>query len=221
MQTIAYYRIAKEDMDSTGYEAGLMGMNGREWYGGVRAFGFHTEYAQDGGLNFGGSFQAYLAYGNNTGKKGADGKMGSLVSTELWLPTLGDFGHFAFGETYDVSDQGLNNVQEKLIANLYENSGKVIPDYYTEEGFKIFVRDMGEFGYDVVITPEGSIGNGNHHGDKVRFKKTGTNIFGNYGNIEIIKASKAYGGYHSSYNYGNNLVTHFLIDYRGYKGRGY
>lgn len=45
MQTIAYYRIAKEDMDSTGYEAGLMGMNGREWYGGVRAFGFHTEYA--------------------------------------------------------------------------------------------------------------------------------------------------------------------------------
>ncbi len=29
MQTIAYYRIAKEDMDSTGYEIGLMGMEGR------------------------------------------------------------------------------------------------------------------------------------------------------------------------------------------------
>src|SRR5574344_1969442 len=126
---------------SAGYEAGLFGMEGRGLYAGASAGGLYAQYAQNGGWNYGGSFQAYLAYGNNTGKKGADGKTTSLVSAELWIPTLGKYGHFAFGEPYDLSDEGLNNVQEKLIANLYENSGKVIPDYYTEEGFKIFVRD--------------------------------------------------------------------------------
>lgn len=43
-----------------GYEWGYSGMNGREWYRGVRAFGFHVEYAQDGGLNYGGQVYANL-----------------------------------------------------------------------------------------------------------------------------------------------------------------
>ncbi len=56
-----------------GYEWGYGDMNGREWYGGVRAFGFHTEYAQDGGLNFGGQVYAnlltYDAYNHPSGYK--------------------------------------------------------------------------------------------------------------------------------------------------------
>lgn len=40
-----------------------------------------------------------------------------------------------------------------------------------------------------------------------------------YGNLEIVVRGN--GTTYSSYNYGNNRLTHFLIDYLGWKGRGY
>lgn len=40
-----------------------------------------------------------------------------------------------------------------------------------------------------------------------------------YGNIELMYGKSENRAY-SSYNYGNNFFTHFLIDYLGWKGRG-
>src|SRR5574344_1873747 len=196
---------------SAGYEAGLFGMEGRGLYAGASAGGLYAQYAQNGGLNFGGSFQAYLAYGYNTGKKGADGKTTSLVSAELWIPTLGKYGHFAFGETYDVSDEGLDDAlvsaltREKIL-----KEGERI-DYKRPAALDAIHQGLLSKGYSCEITEPNTLFN-QHDGRKFTYSKNGE-----YGNIEIIRGSKSY----SSYNYGNNLLTHYVIDYRGYKGRGY
>lgn len=70
MQTIAYYRIAKEDMDSTGYEAGLFGMKGRGLYAGGNVGGVYAQVAQNGGWNYGGSMM--VANGGYDSEKGWD-----------------------------------------------------------------------------------------------------------------------------------------------------
>ena len=61
MQTIAYYRIAKEDMDSTGYEIGLMGMEGRGLYAGANVgkdgASLYASWAENGGWNYGGGYR--------------------------------------------------------------------------------------------------------------------------------------------------------------------
>lgn len=61
MQTIAYYRIAKEDMDSTGYEIGLMGMEGRGLYAGANVgkdgVSLYASWAENGGWNYGGGYR--------------------------------------------------------------------------------------------------------------------------------------------------------------------
>ncbi|HTO16684.1 MAG TPA: hypothetical protein VLZ83_13005 [Edaphocola sp.] len=68
MQTIAYYRIAKEDMDSTGYEAGLFGMEGRGLYAGANVGGVYAQVAQNGGWSYGWSMM--VANGGYNSEKG-------------------------------------------------------------------------------------------------------------------------------------------------------
>lgn len=61
------------------------------------------------------------------------------------------------------------------------------------------------------------MGDHNDKSTKVTFRKAGSS---EYGNIEFgsrVWNNDAY----SSYNYGNNFITHFLIDYLGWNGRGY
>jgi hypothetical protein len=192
-----------------GYEAGLFGMEGRGLYAGGNVGGVYAQVAQNGGWSYGFQEQMYLAYGNNTSKEGADGKTGSVVSAELWLPTLGKYGHFAFGETYDVSNQGLEN---KLKSELYK--------YAKTDEKRDAINNM-KYASVVLQMLENSGSfqevhhyNGHKDGTKRTFREKDS---GAYGNIELIVRSND--TYYSSYNYGNNIFSHILIDYFGYKWR--
>src|SRR5690554_2880678 len=211
---------------SAGYEAGLFGMEGRGLYAGASAGGLYAQYAQNGGGSWGGDFQAYLAYGNNTGKKAADKKTTSLVSAELWLPTLGKFGHFAFGETYDVSNEGIRNTQLSEIISKLKNSSnpedielvKRLNTLLNDYNKKITPTDFQRIESALLRNGFESVNRPGDHGDgstKYTYRRTGSS---EYGNIEfMVNTSNAY----CSYNYGNNHLTHILIDYLGWKGRGY
>lgn len=50
--------------------------------------------------------------------------------------------------------------------------------------------------------------------EKRTYRPVGSGI---YGNLEIVVGGD--GSTYSSYNYGNNRLSHFLIDYLGWKGR--
>ena len=52
--------------------------------------------------------------------------------------------------------------------------------------------------------------------EKRTYRPVGSGI---YGNLEIVVGGD--GSTYSSYNYGNNRLSHFLIDYLGWRGRGY
>ena len=214
------YATAGNARISTGYEEGVLGGEGRGWYAGASAYGLHSQYAQNGGWSYGGQEQVYLGYGNNTGKQGADGKTGSVVSAELWLPTLGKYGHFAFGETYDVSREGLNNVQRNVLTKLGVDSKDIdllysYADKKGDEAFKRIQKKLSEQGYEIVNRPNGH-GDGN---EKITYKLKGAPPW-RYGNIEFIKAPKGDRPYiYSSYNYGGNWATHFIIDFIGWEAR--
>jgi len=196
---------------SSGYEQGLFGMEGRGLYAGGNVGGVYAQVAQNGGWSYGFQEQMYLAYGNNTSKEGADGKTGSIVSAELWLPTLGKYGHFAFGETHDVSPEGVRKAQEEWL----KEQGLNVE--YTEKGLKRLEMDMRGNGYVPVVTEKNTFFN-QHDGDKITYHKDGL-IWGNYGNVEVIE--NADGSGYSSYNYGNHWWTHLMIDYLGYRLRDY
>ena len=195
-----------------------LGGEGRGWYAGASAYGLHSQYAQNGGWSYGGQEQVYLGYGNNTGKQGADGKTGSVVSAELWLPTLGKYGHFAFGETYDVSGEGSRKQQIAVILKIIGEKNRSLYENIKKNGFTLDnVKSLQLFllmdGYETVDHY-----NGHEEGSvKTTYRPKGS---WGYGNIEFISKENTSKPYvYSSYNYGNNYFSHFIIDFIGYKGR--
>ena len=169
----------------------------------------------------------YFGIGNNSSTLAADGKTTSIVSKELWMPSLGRFGHFTFGDQYDVSNDGLRKALYDKIISILKNSSDPEDIAVTEEvkraldanknlSTKNFLRAgraLRRNGFELVDR----MGDHNDKSTKVTFRKAGSS---EYGNIEFgsrVWNNDAY----SSYNYGNNFITHFLIDYLGWKGRGY
>ena len=218
---------------STGYEAGLFGAEGRGVYVGGTVAGIHGELTHiekgPGGAqgSWGLQESMYLSFGNNTGIAAADGKTTSMVSAEIWFPTLGSFGHSAFGDQYDVSSLGIRKTQLEKIRSILKNSSnpediavvgildKLLNDdneiIKTREFLRIG-RALRRNGFELVDRP------GDHSDGTTKFTFRKANSW-EYGNIEFmssVKQDKAY----CSYNYGNNFLTHFFIDYLGFKGRG-
>jgi len=200
-----------------GYEQGLFGMEGRGLYAGGNVGGVYAQVAQNGGWSYGFQEQMYLAYGNNTSKDGADGKTGSVVSAELWLPTLGKYGHFAFGETHDVSNQGIQNVQREIILNLLKNKNPSLYDDIERSGFTY--KNSNKLNTWLVKNGFERVDHTNGHGDgfiKRTYREKGSTSWGNI-ELMVMPGEKSY----SSYNYGNHWWTHLMIDMVGFYGQNH
>lgn len=215
---------------SYGYEPGFFGAEGRGMYAGISGYGLHAEVSQNGGTNWGFEERLYSGIGNNSSSLAADGTTASMVKWELWLPSLGRFGHFTFGDGYDVSNGGIRKVQLEEIRALLKNSSnpedkfvvelldKLLAEGHENDkiGTKAFLRigrALRRNGFELVER----MGDHNDKSTKVTFRKAGSS---EYGNIEFMSNTMKNEAY-TSYNYGNNIITHFLIDYLGWKGRGY
>ena len=211
---------------SGGYDLGLLGMEGRGLNAGGTIAGLHGEVSQRDGGSWGFEERLYYGIGNNVGRARFEDN-DDIVSSELWNPSLGRFGHITFGDQYDVSNDGLRKALYDKIISILKNSSnpediavrkevKRALDANKNLSTKNFLRAgraLRRFGFELVDR----MGDHNDKSTKVTFRKAGSS---EYGNIEFgsrVWNNDAY----SSYNYGNNFITHFLIDYLGWKGRGY
>ena len=166
----------------------------------------------------------YFGIGNNSSTLAADETTASMVKWELWMPSLGNFGHFTFGDGYDVSDPGLGKALADEVVPLLEGSPnkedqqlayriKNAPNNITYADFLKLDQFLLTNGFEHVkrlnMHPDGF--------KKATYRKAGSIA---YGNLELMYSKNENRAY-SSYNYGNNFISHILIDYFGWKGRGY
>ena len=87
--TELYVQIAGEGRISTGYEAGLLGAEGRGAYAGASAFGLHAEVSQNGGFGWGFSKQFDAVNYKKTGHGSFLSILGLYGSLKLSLPADG------------------------------------------------------------------------------------------------------------------------------------
>ena len=213
---------------STGYEAGLFGAEGRGLYAGATAAGVHAEitHLEDGfdtdNFRYSGQGKAYMALGNNSKVSALDGHTESMVTSEIWIPTLGRFGHFDLGfSRYDVSSPGVDKVEYDELLRLIskEKDSKLWQDVVAAGSVSAFGKDLADRVDAYLLDIKGferndHIGQHEKGSDKRTYRPRGSH---GYGNIEIIVRPD--GTTYSSYNYGNNIFTHFMIDVLGYWGR--
>ena len=227
------YNQRKEDkchrLAVFGGETGAGSVEGRGLFAGVTVAGVHAEIIglQEGFDGARGSIgfqeKAFFGYGNNMGRAKFDDN-DNIVRMELWMPTLGRFGHLTFGDQYDVSPEGGAKAQNEYIKGIRESLGDLNPEddylYYLKPG-KTYTKDqieaisslMKRAGYSVDFIKAHTFFN-RHEGDKYKFYKP--SFWGGYGNVELIVGSeKSY----ASFNYGNHWWTHALIDMLGYAWR--
>ncbi len=213
---------------SVGAEAGFFGAEGRGLYAGGTVAGLHGEVSQRDGGSWGFEQKVYLGFGNNTGIAAADGKTISLVSAELWLPSLGEFGHFTFGNGYDVSSEGIRKKELEEDISILQNSSNPedvavvgrLEALLKDNNEKIQTRDFLRIGRALRrngFEPVERLGDHADGATKFTFRKAGSREYGQIEFMSKVMKDEAY----SSYNYGNNFITYFLIDYLGWKGRGY
>lgn len=213
---------------STGYEVGLFGAEGRGLYAGATAAGVHAEitHLEDGfdtdNFRYSGQGKAYMALGNNSKVSALDGHTESMVTSEIWIPTLGRFGHFDLGfSRYDVSSPGVDKVEYDELLRLIskEKDSKLWQDVVAAGSVSAFGKDLADRVDAYLLDIKGferndHIGQHEKGSDKRTYRPRGSH---GYGNIEIIVRPD--GTTYSSYNYGNNIFTHFMIDVLGYWGR--
>jgi hypothetical protein len=95
-----------------GDETGAGSMEGRGLFAGATVAGVHAEFTglQEGLDGARGSIgfqeKLFVGIGNNMGRAEFDDN-DNIVRMELWMPTLGRFGHVTFGDQYDVSSKGI------------------------------------------------------------------------------------------------------------------
>ena len=204
---------------SSGYEAGFMGMEGRGHYAGATFAGVHADASDRDGFGWGLRESLYFGIGNNSSSLAADGTTASMVKWELWLPTLGRFGHVTFGDQYDVSSAGLDDIEFSKFKEIVKD--KVLLDDIIKAGcVKNFGKDLADR-IDSYLLENGyerndHVGKHEKGSEKRTYRPIKSSI---YGNLEIVVRGD--GSTYSSYNYGNNRISHILIDYFGWKGRGY
>ena len=215
----AYYEVfGGLERVSTGYEEGFLGMEGRGLYAGATVAGLHAEVSERDGDSWGMQERVFYGIGNNVGRARFEDN-NDVVSSELWIPSLGRFGHFTFGEKYDVSPEGSGAAQDAYFEDNINDIEKGIVlkrDIETKDGKKLYSdkmvaeihKQMMANGYSVKIEKAHTFWN-RHEGDKYTYYKDGSRL-----NVEIIKI----GGNNSyaSYNYGNYWWSHFFIDFMGY-----
>ena len=132
---------------------------------------------------------------------------------------MGRFGHITFGNQYDVGSAALDKIEFSKLQEIVKD-GALLDDI-------IAAGSVGNFGKNLAdrintYLLENGYERNDHIGkhEKGSEKRTYRPVKSRaYGNLEIVVRGN--GTTYSSYNYGNNRLTHFLIDYLGWKGRGY
>ena len=209
---------------SNGYEEGFLGMEGRGLYAGATVAGLHAEVSERDGDSWGFEERLFFGIGNNSNDIAEDGTTESIIKWELWIPSLGRFGHLTFGSGYDVSNDGLGKALADEVVPLLKSSSneddwklaekiRNNPNNLTYAEFQKLNQFLLANGFERVERL-------NNHSDgfkKATYRKAGSIA---YGNIELMYSKNENRAY-SSYNYGNNFISHILIDYFGWKGRGY
>lgn len=203
-------------------------MEGRGLYAGATVAGLHAEVSERDGDSWGFEERLFFGIGNNSNDIAEDGTTESIIKWELWLPSLGRFGHFTFGDGYDVSSEGIRKVQLEEIKSLLKESSNLedqalvikLEDLLKNKDYEIDTRTFLKIGRALRRNGFELLERPGDHSDgysKTTFRKIGSI---GYGNIEFMSNTMKNEAY-TSYNYGNNIITHFLIDYLGWKGRGY
>ncbi len=208
---------------SGGYELGLFGMEGRGFYAGGTIAGLHGEVSQRDGWNWGVKESFYLHAGK-IGEISEDGKSRN-VGLEIWIPTLGAYGHFGLGKTYDVSNAGIQKEQRKEITNLLSGvDDELLARLNAEWDSEALGGKLSHT--SVVRLNKWLVNNGFERVDrlnmlhgkntqKLTWRHKGSS---EYGNLEIIMPTcisnehPEWSGAYASYNYGNNMISHFFID---------
>lgn len=220
-----YLQVAGEGRISTGYEAGLLGAEGRGVYAGVNAAGLHAEWSRNGGYSYGFEERAFL-YAGKVGEISADGKSRN-VGLEIRVPSLGKFGHWGISDTYDVSNVGIQKKQREEITKLLLGVNDDLLDALNIEwdskelGGKLSHKSVVRLNSWLVKNGFERVDHVNKmHGknsQKLTWRHKGSS---EYGNLEIImpafpnnvKDHPEWSGAFASYNYGNNIISHFFID---------
>lgn len=154
----------------------------------------------------------------------ADGKTTSMITTEIST----SFGLNAILGAYDVSDQGMKNIQREVVMALLKANpeDKVAANlrerYDSEYNTAKYANELDSWllsnGMERIEHP------GHSDGSEKRTYRVATPGVRNieYGNIEIcVSPNWDRNAAYVSYNYGNNTFSHILIDLFGDWGRGY
>ena len=206
----------------------FLGMEGRGLYAGATVAGLHAEVSERDGDSWGFRESLYFGIGNNSSSLAADGTTASMVKWELWMPSLGNFGHFTFGNGYDVSSEGIRKKELQEDISILEKSSnpedvevvKRLRFLLENKDEKITTRDFLRIGRALRrngLEPVDRLGDHSDGASKFTLRKAGSREYGQHEFMSKVMKDEAY----CSYNYGNNFLTHFLIDYLGWKGRGY
>ena len=221
--TEAYAEVAGGFMRvSGGYELGLFGMEGRGLYAGGTVAGLHGEVSQRDGGNWGFDGSVYYGIGDKHGEKSLNDGAQNNVHREIWIPSLGQYGHFKIGGTYDVSHQGMS----KAHIDAMEAEAKQIKDEAVRKKALDLISKKGtNMTLDEIRTLASYLGRSARvlpwymdwscKYDKIVIDGTS----GGYPQIEFKYVQDGSNGStkaFSSYNYGSNVASHLLIDFAGY-----
>lgn len=226
------YNQRKEDkchrLAVFGGETGAGSVEGRGLFAGVSVAGVHGEvsHLEDGGQSsWGMQERLYFGVGDSHGEESKNKKQKN-VHFEIFVPSLGMYGHLKIGDTYDVSHAGLAEAIKKALLDLGISD---LTDFINENG----LFEEGENGktknptldqYETIktiakkagVTVKESVScDGSFKYDKDQFIASGS---AGYPGIEFKYDQKKPEGTRpfSSYNYGRNKFTHFWIDFIGY-----
>ena len=199
----------------SGYEQGLFGMEGRGLYAGGNVGGVYAQVAQNGGWSYGFQESVYFGVGDDFGSTSADGKQKN-VGFEMWIPSLGSFGRFSLGDTYDVSKQGLKNAQTEALLDLAEKTGNVaLTNFVKENGVNLDKTQYDELKALIAVS---AVMETRHPDYSSKYDKDVIipNGYNGYPHIEFKYGENNFGHAFSSYNYGSNVGSHLAIDFLGY-----
>lgn len=181
-----------------GYEHGYSGMQGRGVFAGVRGYGFHAEYSQNGGFDWGGSTKLAEYYLENNGSK------------QKWVG-VNVMGFQVAWYDHDARNENQPNFKTREEFEKYARENKMTVGIYPE--------DMSVFHEEGVkmwmARPE----------DAPNRTVPGLGWFYTIPSIEGVfsREDGNHDGFHNSvqgsasYNYGNNLITHLWLDFVPWK----
>lgn len=179
-------------------EHGYSGMQGRGFFAGVSGYGFHAEYSQNGGFDWGGSTKLAEYYLENNGSK------------QKWVG-VNVMGFQVARYDHDARNENQPNFKTREEFEKYARENKMTVGIYPED-----MSVFHEEGVKMWMAPKGDepfYFEQNSNGEKHVFMSSIPSIEGVFyeddGNHDGLHNS-VQGS--ASYNYGNNYISHVFYD---------